>query len=298
MGFWFATVCCASALVIACGGKRDDQAGTPTPAPATPKTAATATPPKSNAVFKGTIEGVVRLASDASLPRLQNMKDGSKFSMTEPVAPCSPLADEDLVPVAMSANRELRDIHVALTGMTDYPNPEPQNHDLYLSDCRLTPRLVGAAIGDSLRITNRSPIALLPVFSGESFMQAVMPEASRVLKVEKLGANRVACTFGSFCGRTDVLVTAHPFFAVSDAKGHFVIEKVPFDQEVVVHAWHPLFLDSTAKVRLTAADPKRVIELVLTPNEEFVPKPVDSNAKEKPRGKTAKASKPTKPLVE
>jgi hypothetical protein len=217
-------------------------------------------------VFKGTIEGIVRLADGAELPRIENMRDGSPFAMVAPPPPCSPLADEDFMPVTMTETRELRDIHIALTGMSDYPDPEPRTHEVYISDCRLTPRLLGVAVGDSLRITNRSAVSLLPVFTGESFMQAVLPEASRVIKVEKAGASRLACTFGAFCGRTEVLVTAHPLFAVSDAKGHFVIRNVPLDQDLTVHAWHPFFKDSTALVRLTATEPKHSVELVIAPS--------------------------------
>lgn len=289
MRFRFITLACASWALIACGGRREESA--PKPEQATnelvkPQTTATASPPKSNATFKGTIEGSVVLADGASLPRIDSINDGSKFAMVAPPAPCSPLTDDDLTPVSLSESRTLRSIHLALTGMNDYPAPEPRTHDLYISDCRLTPRLVGAAVGDSLRITNRSEVAVLPVFSGESFMQAVLPESSRTIKLEKSGASRLACTFGAFCGRTDVLVTAHPLFAVTDAKGHFVIEKVPLDQDVTVHAWHPLFKDSTATVRLSANEPKRTVELTMTPRSASATP--ESDASKTPSAATAK----------
>ncbi len=46
-----------------------------------------------------------------------------------------------------------------------------------------------------------------------------------------------------------VVVTAHPFFAVSGADGSFIIEKVPAG-EYTVEAWHAHYGLKTARVKV------------------------------------------------
>jgi hypothetical protein len=172
--------------------------------------------------------------------------------------------------------------------MSEAPPTTPKTHDVILTDCRLAPSLIGVVRGDSVRITNRSEPPLFPKVTGESFMEGILSGNSRTVTFGNVGASIIACGFGPFCGRTDVLVTTHSLFGVTDREGHFTVENVPLDDDVVVYAWHPLFQVASMPVKLTAKEPTRRIELVVTPAA------VAAKSEETPKEGDPSAGKPTK----
>jgi hypothetical protein len=66
------------------------------------------------------------------------------------------------------------------------------------------------------------------------------------------------------CGRADVVVLGHPFFALTDAEGRFRIEGLP-PGELNVHAWHPLFREVRAVATASGASEASDVELVIQP---------------------------------
>ena len=64
-----------------------------------------------------------------------------------------------------------------------------------------------------------------------------------------------------------VVVTAHPFFAVSSADGTFTIDKVPAG-EYTVEAWHPHYGLKTAKVKVEDGKPADGTSLRRRPRAE------------------------------
>jgi len=105
----------------------------------------------------------------------------------------------------------------------------------------------------------------LPSMAGDTFMEAILAGASRTIELKRVGADRLVCRFGAFCGQTDVLVTGHSLFAVSDTRGSYKIDKVPLDQQITVHAWHPLFEESQQTITLSKDAPTAKITLTLKP---------------------------------
>ncbi len=252
--------------LVACGGDKQSVAN-PQVLPAGSKPA-TSAPSAAAPEATGVIEGVIVLEEGAALPRLPNPKETSKLVVVNPPRPCTPLDDNDLQPVKRdAATGGLSSVHVALTGMASTAPVAPRTHELRLVNCRLNQPLLAARLGDSVRITNGSESALLPSMPGDSFMEAILPNQSRTIELKRVGSSRIACGFSSYCGQTDLLVTSHSLFAVSDATGHFRIDNVPLDRELTVHAWHPLFDESHETFTLTRTKDAatRTVKLVLKP---------------------------------
>lgn len=281
---WVGVLGCVS--VLGCGGDKAPPAPQPTAAPldagAGKGSNPTTQPEAPKADFSGRVTGLVRLAPGVSLPLAVLPAAGTKDTVIAPGCPEITKADAKRV-TENAETHGLSPVHVALTGMSAAPPREPVTHNLVIQDCRLQPGLIAAQTGDTLRLTNRSTTAFLPVLPGDSFMQALLPEASREVPLSGIGPADVKCGFGSYCGESVILSVAHSLFAVTDSSGAFSIEGVPLDQELTVHAWHPLFEVSGAKFKLSAAEPHKQVELLLKPNASVAasPEAASSPAKKK-----------------
>ncbi|MEY4577650.1 MAG: hypothetical protein RL701_2353 [Pseudomonadota bacterium] len=184
---------------------------------------------------------------------------------------CSPPRHDDRTPVRLTPDGKLIDVLLAASEFSARAEPGPVHvHTLEINDCRLSPRLVVARVGDVLHIANKTDFALMPGLPSESFSQTMQLGQSRDIPLDKAGQKNVMCGFSAPCGRADVVVMGHPFTAVTNDKGEFRIEGFPADETVRIHAWHPLFSESFKEVRVAAGEEKR-IELVLSPLPPPVP---------------------------
>lgn len=215
--------------------------------------------------FTGTIRGVVKLAKGQKLPLAPFPQQNG---VTPPsAAKCPPIdvADQRTVTVAKQTGG-LSPVHVALTGMSGAPARPPMVHELYIDGCRLRPTLVGAVKGDQVRVTNRSEAVFVPRLPAGSFMRGLMHGESSEAKLTET-RSRVECSFAAYCGESLVVATTHSLYDVTTPEGFFTIEHVPLDQELTVHAWHPLFqVASSNPVTLTHAQPEQMVELTLAPS--------------------------------
>jgi len=237
--------------------------------------------------FLGTVRGVVKLAKGAKLPIAPPVL--SHGAEPPSVAPCPPIDASDRRTVTRAKETGgLSPVHVALTGMHGIPQRAPMVHDVFIDACRLRPALVGAMRGDSVRVTNRSETALIPQLPGDKFMRGLMRGDTRET-VLKSTQTRITCGFGSYCGETLVVATKHPLFAVTSGEGFFTIANAPLDEDLRVHAWHPLFDITSAPVRLSDDKREAMVELTLTPRPE---------PKAPPAAKGTKPGKPGAPEVE
>jgi hypothetical protein len=248
---------CSAALLAAGGcGKK-----------APPKPAAVAAPPARAAAV---LVGSVRLASGHELPSyppeqmersvLAHVKGGTFPDI------CTPPKTEDRTPVRVTPDGKLIGVMVAASEFSQHtPGATAARvHDIAIKDCRLTPTIVVARIGDSLRIKNEVNYPLFPGLGSDSFNQNLSQGQSRDVALDTGGVKILMCGFTAPCGRTDIIVLAHPFAAATDAKGEFRIDGFPADETVRLNAWHPLFGETFINVRVASGETKRV-ELVLTP---------------------------------
>jgi plastocyanin len=219
--------------------------------------------------FRGVVRGTVKLADGAQLPLAGDPHESS--GVVDPVAPCSPIGEADRrVVFAAQGTRGLTPIHVAVTGMKSMPTAAPRTHVVHALDCRFQPDLVGAQVGDTVRFENNSAVVLATAFPGDSFLRTLGVGESHEVPVKSAGVLMAGCPIGSFCGGTRIVAVAHPLWAVTDQAGSFRIEHVPLGEPVVVHAWHPLFGETSASITLDASAPEQELTLSLTPLPQFV----------------------------
>ena len=212
---------------------------------------------------KGVVLGSVQLAKGHKVPLAPPpLVNGLPATA---VAPCPPIDLHDQRSVTRADGGGLSPVHVAITGMRTTPPSTPRTHELFIDGCRLRPSMLAATRGDSVRITNRTDTALLPLLPGDRFMQGMMRGESRELSLKQLGRSVIRCNFANYCGETVVVTVSHPLYAITDGEGRFRIENVPLDQPLKVHAFHPLFDVATVEVTLTSKVRERTIALTLTP---------------------------------
>jgi hypothetical protein len=237
-----------------CPSAREDEQAQPEPEPAAPRGET------------GTVVGVVRLAEGATLPRARL---GASGSATTPPPGCPAITERDHTPV-FEVDGKLVNVLVSATGdratfFPALPEREPAEVELIIGeDCRLAPRLLAAVEGDTLVLKNRAPMAMLPFVGEQDFLESLSSAESRRVKLEKRGVRRVACGLSGYCGGADLVVVPHPVFGVTGVTGELVIDEVPADQDVTLHAWHPLFKETSKTVRVGKGE-RVEVELVIEP---------------------------------
>lgn len=110
--------------------------------------------------------------------------------------------------------------------------------------CRYDPHVVALAVGDSLRFGNSDPGLLHNVHAyygydgDDNWFNAASPHGVPIVRrVLRPGVHRLLCDAGHTWMLGYVLAFRHPYFAVTDAEGGFVIEGVPAGTHRVA-LWH------------------------------------------------------------
>lgn len=210
-----------------------------------------------------TVEGTIRLADGATLARYPEhpMIGGP----ARPALPehCTPPSEEDRVPVREAQGGGLTGVLVAVADFAREIEHEPETHQLSITDCRLSPRLLVATRGDTLVLRNDTDYPFMPDL-GTGMLQAVLYEHERELELGQGGVRTLNCGFAAPCGRAEVVTMYHPLHVVTDDAGHYRIEGVPAGEEIRVNAWHPLYLETNETVTLRAGE-TRTLDFTLTP---------------------------------
>jgi hypothetical protein len=233
-------------LLVACDGCGSEPANPPSEAE-------TASSGSSESRPVGTVEGVVRFAEGAELPAYPPMALARSSERPDLCPPQRPDHDR---PVRMGGGRGLEGVLVAAHGFVeeDVAAPEPQVRDIAIRGCQLTPALVVGVRGDTLRITNEDDHPFLPTMPGTNQFRALMEGQTRDIPLDEGNVFPIECTFAAPCGRTDVIVSYHPVYAVTGEGGRYRIENVPADADLSIHAFHPLFSEATVEVRVGAGE--------------------------------------------
>ncbi|HVN84621.1 MAG TPA: carboxypeptidase regulatory-like domain-containing protein [Candidatus Binatia bacterium] len=130
--------------------------------------------------------------------------------------------------------------------------------------CMFVPRVAGAQTGQEVRFMNADPLAHnvhgLPKQSSPWNFNLGVKGASRTLVIDKPeNVIQLKCDvhpwMSAYLGVFD-----HPYFAVTDAAGHFELPAVPAGQ-YVVEAWHERFGTRTATVTVA---PKQKAEVAFS----------------------------------
>jgi len=244
-----------------CGSKaaKAPSPGTPTGAPADAKSRGRAT---------GVLIGVVRLAEAADLPEYTDGQMERKvLSHTQRAAlpdACSPPKINDQRPVQLTADGLLAGVMLAASDFSTQPDVPPITRSVVIDDCRLTPRLIVAKKGDTLRVTSKVNYPFMPAFGATAVVKTLIPGQNYDVPLDQPGVSAITCGFTAPCGRADVIVLEHSYFTVTDGQGHFRFESFPADEAVTLNAWHPLFKEAKITVELGRGE-ERKVELVLEP---------------------------------
>jgi hypothetical protein len=242
----------------------------------------------------GVLTGVVRLAEGAPLPEYSARQMERKvLAHTEGAAlpdACSPPKIADRHPVQLTADGLLAGVMLAASDFSKQPEVPPVTRAVKIDDCRLTPRLVVAKKGDTLRVTNTVNYPFMPAFGTATVVKTLIPGQSYDVPLDQPGVSAVTCGFTAPCGRTDVIVLEHPYHAITDAQGHFRFDSFPADEAVTLNAWHPLFKEAKITVELGRGE-ERKVELVLEPAPAVVEPPAAPDAGEPSHEKQGDHSK-------
>lgn len=231
----------------------------------------------------GTVRGRVRIAEGAAIPSYppEAVQGGGPAAPpppecegTDPEAARRPVVLDDggLVHVMVTATGDQERFFDALGRW------EPRERHVRIEGCRLQPPLVTATRGDTLVLSNESDYPFMVAVGRTSFMEGLLHGSPRRIPLDQGGVQAIRCGFAAPCGRTDVVVVYHPVHTVTGEGGRFELE-VPADQDVEIHAWHPLFRDATVTTRV-ARGQVREIDLVLTPADAGSPEAADDGEAE------------------
>lgn len=235
------------ALVAGCDGcgERPGAEAVTSPAVETPEAPPTPSGPTV------TLRGVVRLVEGAEVPSFAPDQMGAREA---PPEECTPPRTDDRIPVRASESRGLSNVVVTITAedrdafFARVPPLEPVRHEVTIRDCRLTPRVVGAARGDVVVLSNEMYYPFLPTTGTNAMLRGLIKGEPQEVPIEQVGLTSITCGMLAGCGRADVVVAATRLITVTDAEGSFALEGVPAGLALRVHAWHPLFHEAVAEV--------------------------------------------------
>lgn len=200
---------------------------------------------------KGTIKGVVKLT-------------GKPVEMKVPAArKDAPICqDKDVVYNAVVVNDgKLKDtlVRIAVGGVQGSWRAPDTHAVVDQRDCMYEPRIQGVVSGQQVDIKN-SDRTLHNVHSYKGsetlFNQAQPRGADPLTKAWNDGIIKLTCDIHPWM-RGFVVVTDHPFFAVSGDDGSFTIEKVPAGK-YKLEAWHSRYGLKTADVTFADDKPAQV----------------------------------------
>ncbi len=270
-------VLCAAAD---CGGGKDKSGG------GSDKSSASHAPQP-----KAVVEGVVRLAEGAELPAYTRAQMEKKVlrALAPEAAPaaCTPPKLSDRQPVKLTPDGLLVGVMLAPSGFSHQQQRPPLVHEVTIEDCRLTPSLVVAMKGDSLRVRNTVDYPFMPSYDQGPMVRSLIPGQTYDVPLNKPGVLPLLCGFTAPCGRTDVVVLLHPIYAVTDEHGKFRFDDFPAGEKVSLSAWHPLFKETKIELQVEPGEHKQ-LELVMTPAPQ-APEPAEPEVPAKPGKKAQKA---------
>jgi len=246
-------------MLIACGS---EQADSPRSDEMPPAAAVVAPPQVPAEEGRGTIVGRVTLSG--APPELVAHDQAS-----DPVCP------EEAEPpyVRLGGDGGLRDVVVRLPDGAAAGEPAGDSVTLDQRACSYAPYVVGAVVGQTLRVLN-SDDTLHNVnarHESHSIFNRPQPAGAPALTrtLDEPGALALRCDVHPWM-LAHVLIGDHPYFAVSDEDGHFRIEGVPAGT-YALEAWHPHLGEAEAAVRVVA-DAETSVDFEFDPKRYRAPR--------------------------
>ncbi|HEY7376540.1 MAG TPA: carboxypeptidase regulatory-like domain-containing protein [Polyangia bacterium] len=222
------------------------------PAPAAPSAAApapTAAPAAKGATGGGSITGAVKLTG--APPEMALTK-----RQADPYCAKTPMKEEEVI---VGPGGGLKNVIVRITaGVTGHYDPPATPASVDQQACMYRPRVQGIVLGQPLKVTNSDQtLHNIHGYKGAStlFNQAEVPglppmtkqlnDADQIVKLK--------CDVHPWM-TAYVLVSSHPYFAVTGDDGTFKIPGVP-PGSYTVEAWHERYGAKTAQITVAGDKP-------------------------------------------
>ncbi|MEP7122058.1 MAG: carboxypeptidase regulatory-like domain-containing protein [Byssovorax sp.] len=248
-----------SAFAVALAGCPED----PKPTPPKPVAADTAAKPamsakpmttapvvntKAGPMGTATIKGVVNFSGKAPEMKVPKKRKDAEFCKTKEVKYNAVLVD----------GGKLQETFVRLANDSvkgEYPAPA-KHAEIDQNDCMYAPRIQGVIAGQEIDIKNQDgTLHNVHTFKGtETWFNQAQPKGSPEIskELEDTKVVKFTCDVHPWM-RGFVVVSSHPFFAVTGKDGSFTIDKVPAGK-YDIEAWHPHY--GLKKATVEVADGK------------------------------------------
>lgn len=200
----------------------------------------------------GALEGFVRVAGE-QIPSPTTVENA-----TDPDV-CGRLHSLDDL-VVSPENRGIRYAIAALVGVPKdrVPGRLPQRVVLDNRDCRFDPHVSVATVGDTIVTTNADPTLhtthYYGVLRGNISLPASGMMVSRVARFA--GTISVLCDVHGWM-KSFIRVDEHPFHAVTDEQGHFLISEIP-PGTYTLELWHEKLGTQQVSVRVEPGTTSRI----------------------------------------
>jgi plastocyanin len=196
----------------------------------------------------GTIRGTVRFQGEVPPPHSMMVKDD--------VEACGELQSRQ--PIETGGNGGLADVVVSLTDVTRGSALETPGPPITLDQrgCRFEPHVALAPTGEPVQVLNSDPIThnIHTVTFDNRAVNRAQPAGVRQIEVtfkvpEKV---KVKCDIHEWMGAWIVAID-HPYHAITDQNGSFVLEDVPAGT-YTLELWHETLGSTTRTVTVTAGE--------------------------------------------
>jgi plastocyanin len=238
----------AVVALTACQKHSSSEPAPAAPAPAAVPAAASAGSAK-GATGSGTISGTVKLiGTPPEMPMTKRQAD--------PYCAKTPTKEEEVV---VGAGGGLKNVIVRVTkGVSGHYDPPASPATVDQSACMYRPRVQGIVVGQPVQIRNSDQtLHNIHGYKGAStlFNQAEIPGQPPMMKQFNDADQIVKLKCDVHPWMTGyVLVSSHPFFAVTGDDGSFKISGLP-PGNYTVEAWHERYGAKTADVSVAADKP-------------------------------------------
>jgi plastocyanin len=162
------------------------------------------------------------------------------------------LLDESVV---VSPDGTLRDVHVRIAIGAAGKHAAPARPVVMRQDgCRYQPHVVGVVEGQELWIENDDAFMhnIHARLDGDTWFNRSQPRGAPAIKNRDLGKAgevlELRCDVHPWM-RAHVVVTDHPYFAVTGDDGGFTLANVPAGRTFTIEAWHPTLGKKTRTAR-------------------------------------------------
>jgi hypothetical protein len=148
----------------------------------------------------------------------------------------------------------LSNVFISLQGNFPPAPPSPDAVTINQRTCQYLPRVVGARVGQVLKIVNQdTTLHNLHSLSTKNVFNVTQPQSGMVFSYTLKSPEtmmRITCDVHNWM-HGYIGVAAHPYFAVSGSSGAYTIANVP-PGRYTVKTWHERFGEQTKTVIVTA----------------------------------------------